>query len=79
MQDGVVLDQSKQILERSGYHDLKMIRCSIEEFDQKKYLVLRGVVSSFFLKQQAQAVIRDFINGYEIKNMIFVTGYRNFS
>jgi len=79
MQDGVVLDQVRQKIEKSGYHDLRMIRCSIEEVDQKKYVVLRGVISSFFLKQQAQVVIRDWTNGYEIKNLIFVTGHKNFS
>jgi osmotically-inducible protein OsmY len=68
MQDADVLEAVRASLLASGYFDLKSIRFSIEE----KKVVLRGTVGSYFMKQKAQATIRDYVFDYGIENLLEV-------
>lgn len=75
MQDAEVLVDSRKRLLDTGYHDLRLVRVSIEKETEpvtKKFVVLRGTVCSFFMKQKAQAALMDGINGYEVRNLLEV-------
>jgi osmotically-inducible protein OsmY len=52
----------------SGYHELGLVSCSF----QKGVLTLRGQVSSFYLKQVAQELIRRLEGAEEVNNHLEV-------
>lgn len=76
MQDAEVLVTANRKLSDTGYHDLRLVRVSIEkEVDvpaPKTFVVLRGTVCSFFMKQMAQVALVDGVNGYEVRNLLEV-------
>lgn len=55
-------------LRRSGYPSLRHVSCEV----QNGVLMLRGGVSSFFLKQIAQALLRDLAVPFELDNQLTV-------
>jgi osmotically-inducible protein OsmY len=55
-------------LRTSGYHELHLISCNFHE----GVLSLRGRVSSFYLKQVAQTVVRELDGVDEINNRLEV-------
>jgi hypothetical protein len=83
MQDADVLRSVRKSLDDIGYSDLKGVRLSIEEEETTvedvnvKFLVLRGTVGSFFMKQMAQVCIIEQINGYHVRNLIDVIPRKN--
>jgi osmotically-inducible protein OsmY len=60
--------EAQSRLQTSGYHQLSLVSCEFHE----GVLTLRGHVSTFYLKQVAQTVIRE-VNGVgEINNRLDV-------
>lgn len=57
-------------LSRSGYAELKSVTCVYEE--HRNALVLSGRVSSYYLKQRAQEVVRLVVGADRIDNLIEV-------
>lgn len=55
-------------LDNSGYHELRLVSCSF----QKGVLTLRGHVSSFYLKQVAQELMRQVEGAEEVNNQLEV-------
>ena len=55
-------------LRKSGYHELHVVSCEFHE----GVLTLRGRVSSFYLKQVAQEVIRRLEGAEEVNNRLEV-------
>ena len=55
-------------LRNSGYHELRLVSCDFHE----GVLTLRGQVSSFYLKQVAQELIRRLDGAEEINNHLEV-------
>lgn len=81
MQDAEVLANVRKQLSDTGYNDLRLVRVSIEkEVDvpsPKTFVVLRGTVCSFFMKQKAQATLVGNVNGYEVKNNLEVVSRKS--
>ena len=72
VEESDVLDRVQRALQATGYHKVGRVRCTIETVDGNKHLILKGSVSSFFLKQMAQAAVIGKVDGYEIRNLIEV-------
>ena len=60
----------QRALKSTGYLPLRQLQIEIQD----SRIALRGNVPSFYLKQLAQSVIRRFVTGYEIENLVEVTG-----
>lgn len=63
-----VLDGVGRRLQTSGYHQHRRIAFDLHE----GVLTLRGIVSSFFLKQVAQALVADVVGVEEVSNRLEV-------
>lgn len=72
MQDAEILSTVAHYFERTGYPELKEINVSILQENERKLLVLKGMVRSYFMKQMAQVVVMERINGYEVRNLLQV-------
>ena len=57
-------------LRNSGYHELHRVSCEFHE----GVLTLRGCVSSYYLKQLAQELIRHLDGAEEVNNRLEVAG-----
>jgi osmotically-inducible protein OsmY len=66
--DGSILDGASCRLRRSGYHQLRRITFDFHE----GVLTLRGIVSSFFLKQLAHALVANVEGVDEVANRLEV-------
>jgi osmotically-inducible protein OsmY len=67
--DAITVQAEAQLrLRRSGYRDLHSISCEFHE----GVLTLRGRVSTFYLKQLAQTLIRELDDVAEINNRLEV-------
>jgi len=64
----VVQAEALSQLQESGYHELHFVSCDFHE----GVLTLRGRVSSFYLKQVAQEMIRRLDSAEEINNRLEV-------
>ncbi len=64
----VVQAEAQARLRRSGYHELHLVSCNFHE----GVLTLRGRVSSFYLKQIAQELIRRLDGAEEVNNRLEV-------
>ncbi len=64
----LVQAEAQSRLRTSGYHELQLISCEFHE----GVLTLRGQVSTFYLKQVAQTLIRDLHGVGEINNRLEV-------
>lgn len=64
----VVKAQAQARLRNSGYHELHLVSCEFHE----GVLTLRGRVSSFYLKQVAQELIRRLDGAEEVNNRLEV-------
>ena len=64
----VVQAEAQSQLRKSGYHELHLVSCDFHE----GVLTLRGRVSSFYLKQVAQELIRRLDGAEEINNRVEV-------
>ena len=64
----VVQAEAQSRLRNSGYHELRLVSCEFHE----GVLTLRGQVSSFYLKQVAQEVIRRLDGAEEVNNHLKV-------
>ena len=64
----VVQAEAQSRLRKSGYHELHVVSCEFHE----GVLTLRGRVSSFYLKQVAQEVIRRLDGAEEVNNRLEV-------
>ena len=64
----VVQAEARLRLQRSGYPELRLIRCAFHE----GVLTLRGRVTSFYLKQIAQTLIRELEGVGEINTRLVV-------
>jgi len=64
----VVQAEALSRLRESGYHELHFVLCDFHE----GVLTLRGRVSSFYLKQVAQEVIRRLEGAEEVNNLLEV-------
>jgi osmotically-inducible protein OsmY len=60
--------EAQSRLRKSGYHELHVVSCEFHE----GVLTLRGRVSSFYLKQVAQEVIRRLEGAEEVNNRLEV-------
>jgi hypothetical protein len=60
--------EARSRLRASGYHQLRIVSCEFRE----GVLTLRGHVSTFYLKQVAQTLIRDLDGAGEINNRLEV-------
>ena len=69
----LVQAEAQSRLRTSGYHELHLVSCEFHE----GVLTLRGHVSSFYLKQVAQTLIRDLDGVGEINNRLDVAAPRN--
>ncbi|MGI6420020.1 MAG: BON domain-containing protein [Thermoguttaceae bacterium] len=64
----VVQAEAQLRLRKSGYPELRLIACAFHE----GVLTLRGRVTSFYLKQMAQTLIRELEGVGEINNRLVV-------
>ena len=64
----VVQAEAQSRLRKSGYHELHLVSCDFHE----GVLTLRGCVSSFYLKQVAQELIRRLDGAEEVNNRLEV-------
>ena len=64
----VVQAEAQSRLRKSGYHELHLVSCDFHE----GVLTLRGRVSSFYLKQVAQELIRRLDGAEEVNNRLEV-------
>jgi osmotically-inducible protein OsmY len=64
----VVQPEAQSRLRNSGYHELYLVSCDFHE----GVLTLRGRVSSFYLKQVAQELIRRLDGVGEVNNHLVV-------
>ena len=64
----VVQAEAQSRLRKSGYHELCLVSCDFHE----GVLTLRGCVSSFYLKQVAQELIRRLDGVEEVNNRLEV-------
>ena len=64
----VVQAEAHSRLRNSGYHELRLVSCDFHE----GVLTLRGQVSSFYLKQVAQELIRRLDGAEEVNNHLEV-------
>ena len=64
----LVQAEAQSRLRESGYHELHFVSCDFHE----GVLTLRGRVSSFYLKQVAQEMIRRLDSAEEINNRLEV-------
>jgi osmotically-inducible protein OsmY len=60
--------EAQSQLRKSGYHELHVVSCDFHE----GVLTLRGRVSSFYLKQVAQELIRQLDGAEEVNNRLEV-------
>jgi osmotically-inducible protein OsmY len=66
--DGEVVKAAQEQLQASGYSDLRSITCEFRE----GVVVLRGRVTSFYLKQLAQETVRPLVGARAILNAVEV-------
>lgn len=72
--DQTIESQARQILRASAYISMQNVSCRIE----LQVLFLDGSVSSYFLKQMAQTVLRELVrDGLTLVNRISVEPYEN--
>ena len=64
----VIQAEAQSRLRHSGYHELHLVSCDFHE----GVLALRGCVSSFYLKQVAQTLIRRLDGVGEVNNRLEV-------
>jgi osmotically-inducible protein OsmY len=64
----VVQAEAQSRLRKSRYHELHLVSCDFHE----GVLTLRGCVSSFYLKQVAQELIRRLDGAEEVNNRLEV-------
>ena len=64
----VVQAEAQSRLRKSGYHELHLVSCDFHE----GVLTLRGCVTSFYLKQVAQELIRRLDGAEEVNNRLEV-------
>ena len=62
------LRQLRKALDACGYPELSAVECSVEE----ENVVLSGRVSSFYLKQLAQATVLRTVRGSRVRNLLRV-------
>ena len=60
--------EAQSRLRRSGYHELRLVSCEFHE----GVLTLRGRVSSYYLKQVAQELVRQVDGAEEVNNRLEV-------
>ncbi len=66
--DSSIATRAEAVLKRSRYRELGTVHCYVED----GALVLVGQVSSYFLKQMAQALLRRVIGSLKIENELEV-------
>jgi len=65
----VVEHQTQSLLRQSGYYPVRLVTCEVAG----QVIVLRGHVPSFYMKQIAQTVVRNFTQGnWRIDNQVEV-------
>ena len=63
-----VQTEAQSRLRKSAYHELRLVSCDFHE----GVLTLRGRISSFYLKQVAQTLVRELDGVEEINNRLEV-------
>jgi osmotically-inducible protein OsmY len=66
--DGDLQNAVLYLLYASGYPSLRTLRCEVAEAD----VVLRGTLTSYYLKEMAQSIVRRIAGVRGVKNLVEV-------